>query len=454
MADLRPLGSEKLDGIDKLKRIMEIARYNEKPKNEVNENSTLNYTIELADGNTYGIVREKSGYIIKKGLDESTIDYSEPIKHRKYHRSYSEAMKKLNLMAGEINRVYENKEGISLIGEQPEVKKKFVLKQNKPKSNVAPAPAPAPMDATLAPPPPPPAMDDTIPPPADMATPPTGDLGATPDESADFDPTMGDEPMPTGGEDVSLPTGDDEEPMPGMGDESEEEPMPGMGDESEDEETGGASSLKTIQKLTGRLSQKIRAFDKEKGLDSQDIKYVMNSIISAIDLAKLDDEDRDDILDKIEEYDEYDKDSETELNLDGADDLSTDDLSDESGDETSMGLEDEGMSLDEPMGNPTDKLNTESKIEKVLSRYFDIKPEEKPIIEERKTRDFLKQKLDVIRYKGDIDMMSETTKQKISANIVLKENKNAKLIGKTNKDNLIFSVGSRQIKVTPGGRIL
>jgi hypothetical protein len=179
----------------------------------------------------------------------------------------------------------------------------------------------------------------------------------------------------------------------------------------------------------------------------------MNSIISAIDLAKLDDEDRDEILDKIEEYDEYDKDSETELNLDGADDLSTDDLSDESGDDTSMGLEDEGMSLDEPM-NPTSKLNTESKIEKVLSRYFDIKPEEKPIIEERKTRDFLKQKLDVIRYKGDIDMMSETTKQKISANIVLKENKNAKLIGKTNKDNLIFSVGSRQIKVTPGGRIL
>ena len=32
MGDLRPLGSEKLEGVDKLKRIMEIARYNEAGK--------------------------------------------------------------------------------------------------------------------------------------------------------------------------------------------------------------------------------------------------------------------------------------------------------------------------------------------------------------------------------------------------------------------------------------
>ena len=53
---------------------MEIARYNEVPKNEINENSTLDYTITLADGNTYGIVRERLGYIIKKGLNESTLE--------------------------------------------------------------------------------------------------------------------------------------------------------------------------------------------------------------------------------------------------------------------------------------------------------------------------------------------------------------------------------------------
>ena len=33
---LKPIGSEKLKGQDKINRIMEIARYNESEKNEVN----------------------------------------------------------------------------------------------------------------------------------------------------------------------------------------------------------------------------------------------------------------------------------------------------------------------------------------------------------------------------------------------------------------------------------
>ena len=59
MADLKALGSEKLQGMDKIRRILEIAHYNEKPKEYINENETLNYTITLADGYTYGIVKEK-----------------------------------------------------------------------------------------------------------------------------------------------------------------------------------------------------------------------------------------------------------------------------------------------------------------------------------------------------------------------------------------------------------
>jgi hypothetical protein len=50
--------------------------------------------------------------------------------------------------------------------------------------------------------------------------------------------------------------------------------------------------------------------------------------------------------------------------------------------------------------------------------------------------------------------MCESLEQKISANIVLKENKNVKFIGKTNKENLIFSMNGKQIKVTPRGRII
>jgi hypothetical protein len=153
MGDLKPLGSEKLQGMDKIKRILEIAKYNETPKQNINELNTTNYTIQLADGLTYGIVKEKLGYIIKKGLNESTLDYADQMRQRKYFRSYSEAMKKLNLTAAELNRVYENEEGISLIGEQAGQKKKFVLKLPKggnktPDVGSDPMPAPPPAEPT------------------------------------------------------------------------------------------------------------------------------------------------------------------------------------------------------------------------------------------------------------------------------------------------------------------
>ena len=133
MGDLRPLGSEKLEGTDKLRRIMEIARYNEVDRSQVNENSSVDYTRQLADGKHYSIVHEKNGYIIKAGLTESETDYIEPMKNRKYHTSYSQALKKLNLLAKELNVLHENEEGLSLFGEQ----KKFVLKTPKPEPEVS-----------------------------------------------------------------------------------------------------------------------------------------------------------------------------------------------------------------------------------------------------------------------------------------------------------------------------
>ena len=122
MADLNPLGSEKLQGMDKINRILEIARYNETSQN-VNE-SKADYTIQLADGKFYGIVNEKNGYIVKSGINESEMEYREPMQNRKYHKSYSQAMKQINLLAGELNRIHEHSENIDMIGEQ----KKFVLK--------------------------------------------------------------------------------------------------------------------------------------------------------------------------------------------------------------------------------------------------------------------------------------------------------------------------------------
>ena len=41
MSKLKPIGSEKLQGDDKLKRIMEIARYNEVMPSSINENTKI-----------------------------------------------------------------------------------------------------------------------------------------------------------------------------------------------------------------------------------------------------------------------------------------------------------------------------------------------------------------------------------------------------------------------------
>jgi hypothetical protein len=456
MADLRPLGSEKLQGMDKIRRIMEIARYNESPKQDNNDLSTTNYTITLSDGKTYGIVKEKLGYIIKSGLNESTLDYTESMKHRKHYRSYSEAMKRLNIMSSEINRVTGYEYGIPLIGEQAEAKKKFVLKQNKPKPADAGAPpaegdmgagAPPPADAGVPP------MDAGAPP-ADAGAPPAeGDMGAGA-PPAEGDMGAG---APPAGEEGAPPTDDmgGEPPTDDMGEEGMEPPMDDMGEPEDEEEPAGPLGLKSIQKLTGRLSQKIRSFDKDKGMDSQDIKYVVNSILSAINLDNLDEDDRDDIIGKFDEVDEYDMGDE-EIDMGGDEDLGMEEP-DMGGDMMSPDMGAEAPPAPEKAegySHIMDSLFTESKVEKVLSGYFDIKPEEKPILEEKRKKDFLKGKLNRIEVKKEFVKLCESLSQLEAANEFYKEHKNAKFIGKTNKENLVFVVENRQYKVTPRGRII
>jgi hypothetical protein len=52
-------------------------------------------------------------------------------------------------------------------------------------------------------------------------------------------------------------------------------------------------TFKTIQKLTGKLTQKIRQFGSENDMSSEDIKYVINMVLSSVDLDTLSFEDKD-----------------------------------------------------------------------------------------------------------------------------------------------------------------
>jgi hypothetical protein len=442
MGDLKPIGSEKLEGVSKLKRIMEIAKYKENINPNNIELSTSDYKISLPDGYTYEIVKEKLGYTLKKGINENYMDYITPMKSRKFYRSYSEALKKLNLIVSEVNRSVGNDYEIPLIGEQGSPKKKFVLKQTKTNPSTPESPT---MGAEEMPPPPPaPEMGtEGMPPAPEMGTegmPPAPEMGGAP---------MEEPPMPE--------MGGEEPPMPEMGGE---EPM--MGGEEEGEEP---SSIKVIQKLTGKLAQKIRALEKDQGLDSQDKKYVLNSLISAIKPETLDDDDKEDIIDKIEAFDEYGGEGEGDLNFD---DENMSDMGGMMGNEEGvppspeMGAEgmppspEEGMPQEPVEGyqNIMDSIFTESRVENVLSKYFKIKPNEKPILEHKKKVDYLKQKLNIVEQKKDYRRMSETQKQTNTCDLLFEQYKNINFVGKTNKNNLVFQIGNKQIKVTPHGRVI
>jgi len=407
MGDLKPIGSEKLTGQSKLARIMEIARYGETPKSEINESSTNEYSRVLADGHTYTIVREKSGYIVKKGINESELDYIEPMKNRKYYKSFSQAMKKINLVAGELNRIHENQEGINMFGEQ----KKFVLKT--PEVEV----------------------DDT---PAIEDTPASDD----PSPSVDADLSVDAVDTPSGDDlDIEMDAADDE----AEGDIDIDAELGGdMGDEEisvDDEED--EMNFKTIEKLTGKLGQKLRKMDQAEGLTSDNMKYVINSILSALDLNNLDEADREDILAYFEEDEDsidYGVDDETDLDVElGGDDLD-------------LGIDSE-VEL-EPEMETEESVYSESKIDKVLSKYYQINESEVKAEQEKKVKKFIENKIKNVSVKKVIKEFAETVEQELASEFLVKESNNLKFIGKTNLKNLVFEADGKQVKITRTGELL
>jgi hypothetical protein len=413
MGDLKPIGSEKLQGQDKLRRIMEIARFNETIPTTINETSKTEFNRTLSDGNNYEIVKERQGYIIKKTISESETDYIEPMKNRKYYSSYSQALKRLNLVAGELNRLNENEEGTSMFGEQ----KRFTLK--------TPKPAPAPIEAAAPPMAPPPV--------------PAPELPAS----------------PIGGEEMDL--GIDSEEMGPEGDIDM--------DIDASMEVGGSDetvTFKSIQKLTGKLTQKIRTLESQEGMTSEDIKYVINMVLSSFDLNELSEEDREDILSKFED--------ETE-DL-GGDDMGGEDLTDDSEIEDIQAdmdipmegeMEEGGYYENEDMeeedmdygnGAIIDSIFGESKIDKVISKYFEITKKEIMESREKVAKKKVAKISEVRKQMSEVIKLSETIEQELSSQKFLNENFSAKIIGKTNKQNLVFENKGKQVKITPEGQIL
>jgi len=409
MGDLKPLGSEKLQGQDKIKRIMEIARFNEVIPNSINETAKSEYSVQLADGINYEIVKERQGYVIKKIVTESETEYIEPMKNRKYYSSYSQAFKRLNLVAGELNRLNENEEGTSLFGEQ----KKFVLKTPTP-------PAPSEEEALATPAAPPPAAPPAVPSP-ELPPSPIGGEGAPEGDTEGME--LGDEGS-MGGEDMG-------------------------GDEGHDgQDLDEKVTFKTIQKLTGKLTQKIRTLDNEEGMTSEDIKYVINMVLSSLDLKNISEEDKEDILSKFEEADEreeggYDMGGE-EPEMGGEEpEMGDTGVEGESG----MPVESE-FSEGSKHGAILDHIFGESKVDKVISKYFEVSKKE---ILENREKNTQKRVLNVKRQMKEVVKLTETIEQELASKKFLQENSGAKIIGKTNKKNLVFENKGKQVRISPEG---
>lgn len=442
MADLKPIGSEKLTGQEKIKRIMEIARFKEAIPNTINETSRSEYSIGLADGNSYEIVKERQGYIIKKVMTEGQTEYIEPMKNRKYFSSYSQAFKRLNLLAGELNRLNENEEGVSLYGEQ----KKIVLKTPKPAAETEPVPAP----------------------PAEPPAVPAPELPASPESEvpAAEDSEMGGEEM---GAEMDAPVDDIE-----------------MDAEVDVEEPGGEEKVtfKTIQKLTGKLTQKIRTLDNEEGMTSENVKYVINMVLSSLDLGALSEEDKEDILSKFEDI-ESEEDEDMEMpELSPEDDITSDtEVEDIQADMdvpvegemeenwgaiaraavpmvasyigSKMGEEnEEEEEVKKSNGAIFDSIFGESKVDKVISKYFEISKKE--ILENRQKVAERKKiaKISTKRQMEEVKRLVESFEQELAAQKFLEENRNAMIVGKTNKKNLVFENKGKQIKISPEGLLV
>lgn len=242
MAEYKPVGSEKLNSDEKLKRILELTYYNRENKSTIKTELVK----ESTNGGVYGIVKEKDGYYVKRGINESSLDYIGGMfmKNKNRFSSYAEALKRLELLrGGELNEAT-----------------KYVLKKNNTQQQEAPLPAPS-MDM-------PPVQSNDMPsaPPADM--PPSDAAPAEP--SAD---------------------------MPPSDEQGGETAQPKRSD-----------YMAEIQKYAGKLGQELR--DQIDRMESDDIKYVLNMIISAVDLDKLELEDLEDIGKKFERDEEAQPESE------------------------------------------------------------------------------------------------------------------------------------------------
>jgi hypothetical protein len=279
-----------LKGQDKINRITDLMG-RMTTLNESTSLSEIDFIKKGPNGIVYGVIRENHNYFIKTTektsgtLVSEDFEYVGGVKNKydeRYH-SYAEALKHLNMKFDMLNESYGIETGTNLFeSDGVEVKEANASGLVKIKET-----------------------EDTEMDPAEMEVEEKGNEELLDEELEDVEEqkkvirTKVDTPP------VEEPVEDevevDEFSMEDEGEDpfADEEGGDVMGDEEsmgEDDDT-----TKKIQKYTGKIGQLLR--DKDDP-DAELDKYVINSIISAIDWEEIPDEDVEDIISKIEGDDE------------------------------------------------------------------------------------------------------------------------------------------------------
>jgi hypothetical protein len=409
-----------LKGQDKINRITDLMS-RMTTLNESTSLSEIDFIKKGPNGIVYGIIRENHNYFIKTtektsgSLVAEDFQYVGGIQNKydeRYH-SYAEALKHLNMKFDMLNESYGietgtnlfesdgvevkeanasglvkiketevsdpandevgEKDGKKLINdEEEEVNEKTVIKVD--------APAPPPVEAPV---------EDEV-------------------EVDEF--SMED---------------DEEDPF---ADEEGGEDMEGEEDMEDDDD----EITKKIQKYTGKIGQLLR--DKDEP-DPELDKYVINSIVSAIDWEEIPDEDVEDIIAKIEGEDEEDDEfatgDEEVVDLD-AEEGGEEDPFDEEGDEELAESEEDGKSEEEVMVivESDDKLlGYIQKIEKLQQELDKITSSDK----RKEQIDLINQILNTA--KEYIKINNITVDPTLKAKLITMEKVNSELSGVMNKED-------------------
>jgi len=231
-------------------------------------------------------------------------------------------------------------------------------------------------------------------------------------------------------------------------------------------------------------------------MSSKDMKYVINSVLSAFDLNQLEPEDLEEIMSKFE----------PEEGMEGSEDMGMEDMDAEmpaeepvpspegemaeefgSSDEEEGGFEGLTMSdMDDifaegehmegedypsqprhrkmrdkkgksdhhtKMEEMIEGIFSESKVDKILRKYFQADEADKREVQNKKPR-VVSEEVERKKLVKRVQYVSESETQYLKSKKLISQYPDAKLLGKTKNKNLVFQVNESKIKITPKGDVI